>query len=153
MAENSIVTDEMKAKIGTMMEPVVYEVERGAIRRFAQAVGDLNPLYSDEDYARETPYGEVVCPPGFFGLPAGDPVGTDKLLNLIESPLKNILNGGNEAEFYRPIRPGDVLVNYMKISDIYEKGGGKMLFVILEGTFKNQMDQEVGRMRYNVMFV
>ena len=34
--------------IGRESKPVVHEVEKGAIRRFAEALGDPNPLYQDE---------------------------------------------------------------------------------------------------------
>ncbi len=47
MAEGSIVTDEMRAKIGTIVgTSLSNKVEKGAIRRFVQAVEDsLLPLY------------------------------------------------------------------------------------------------------------
>lgn len=154
MADDSIITDEMRAKIGTTLEPVVFEVEKGAIRRFAQAVEDPNPLYADDEYARKTPYGGIVCPPGFFGWPVGQTVGMETLINVVDPPLKNILNGGNEAEFYLPVHPGDVLVSYTKLADLYEKTGsaGKMLFAVFEATYKNQVDQVVAKMRYTFIF-
>ena len=155
MTQDSILTDEMKAKIGMMTEPVVYEVERGAIRRFARAVGEKNPLYTDEEFAKTTRYGGVVAPPGFFGWPAGEEPEAGTLINMLNSPLKTILNMGNDAEFYRPIRPGDTLVCYQKVADIQDKSKGdkKRLFVVIELTFKNQHDQVAGRIRYNMMFL
>ena len=55
-------TDEMKAKVGMTHEPVIFEIEKGAVRRFVQAVEDPNPLWVDEEYSRKTPYGGIVCP-------------------------------------------------------------------------------------------
>jgi acyl dehydratase len=155
MTVESILTDEMKSKIGAMIEPVVYNVEKGAIKRFAMAVGDRNPLYSDDEYAGNTRYGGIICPPGFFGWPAGEEPDAGTLIAMLNSPLKNILNIGNDAEFYGPIRPGDVLVAYQKVADIQDKSKGdkKRLFVVFESTFKNQNDQVVGKIRYNMMFV
>ena len=43
------------------------EVEKGAIKRFAEAVGNMNPLYWDEEYARNSKYGAIISIPGFFG--------------------------------------------------------------------------------------
>ena len=154
MSDNTTLTEEMKAKIGTVLPPIVMEVEKGAVRRFAQAVEDPNPLYADEEYARRTRYGGVVCPPGFFGWPAGEEVGAERILSLLGRPFENVLNAGNESEFYRPVRPGDVLVSSTRLADVYEKkgGAGDLLFVVLETTYKNQTDQVVAIMRYIFMF-
>jgi acyl dehydratase len=154
MSEKTTLTEEMKAKIGTILAPIVLEVEKGAVRRFAQAVADPNPLYADEEYARKTRYGGIVCPPGFFGLPAGEEVSAERILSILGRPFENVLNAGNESEFYRPVRPGDVLVSSTKLADIYEKkgGAGNLLFVVLETTYKNQADQVVAMMRYVFMF-
>jgi acyl dehydratase len=37
-----------RSLVGRESEPVVVEVERGMIRRFAEALGDANPIYVDE---------------------------------------------------------------------------------------------------------
>lgn len=153
MGDKPMLTDEMKSRIGRITEPIVVEVEKGAIRRFAQAVEDRNPLYSDAEYARKTRYQGIVCPPGFFGWPMKE-VASEWLPNLVGRPFQNVLNAGNEAEFYRPIRPGDVLVCTTKLSDAYEKKGssGTLLFVVLESEYKNQDDEVVARMRYIFTF-
>ena len=41
-----------KSLIGRESETTVVEVEKGAIRRFAEAIGDANPIYADEAAAR-----------------------------------------------------------------------------------------------------
>lgn len=135
MADKPIL-DEMKAKIGTIIEPIIMEVEKGAIRRFAQAVEDANPLYSDEEYARSTRHRGIICPPGFFGWPAGEEVGAERFMSILGRPFENVLNAGNESEFLRPIRPDDVLVSSTKLADVYEKKGstGNLLFVVFETT-------------------
>ena len=46
------VTEEARQQIGKVSEARTYEVERGAIRRFAEAIGDPNPLFNDEAAAR-----------------------------------------------------------------------------------------------------
>jgi acyl dehydratase len=58
MAE-SVITDEMRSMVGEALgEPFVAgEVYRGDIYKFAKAVGDNNPLWLDEGYARVTRWG------------------------------------------------------------------------------------------------
>jgi acyl dehydratase len=54
--------------IGKKDETIIMEVEKGAIKKFADPIGDTNPLYWDEDFARNTEYGRIIAPPGFFRL-------------------------------------------------------------------------------------
>ncbi len=60
-------------------------------------------------------------------------------------PLKRILNGGNEFEYYDTICAGDVLTMTEKITDIKERPGsrGAMLITTREQTYRNQNGQVV----------
>ena len=62
---NKYVTDEVRKQIGMQSEARVVEVERGAIRRFAEAIGDPNPLFNDEAASRKTRFGGMIAPPTF----------------------------------------------------------------------------------------
>ena len=56
------------------------------------------------------------------------------------------LNGGNEYEFFEPIRAGDVLTARPKLSKLAEKprdDGGVMLVLDLEAEFNNQRGEKV----------
>ena len=63
MAENPSSIDGVKAKIGEEWEPRVYEIEKGMIQRFVQAIDDPNPLWQDEEYAKKSQYGGIIAPP------------------------------------------------------------------------------------------
>ena len=72
----------------------------------SQALSDgdsFSDLYVDDEYAGKTRYGGVVCPPGFFGVPGGESEGFGNLLEVVNVPLQNILNGGNECEIFQAI--------------------------------------------------
>jgi acyl dehydratase len=145
MPEGQGITDELKAMIGTMIsEPGILEVERGAIRRYADAIDDPGLLYRDVEYAKNSRYGELICPPGFFGWPIKEG-GAMKSLETFGGPLARagfprILDGGIEYEFFVPIRAGDTLTSYGKVADITERAGktGNMLIVTQETTYINQ---------------
>ena len=53
-------------KIGRTLEPWCYEATRDNIRHYAHGIGDDNPLWCDPDYARSTPYGDIIAPPSFI---------------------------------------------------------------------------------------
>ncbi len=130
---NKLVTDEIRKLIGTESEPRVVEVERGAIRRFAEAIGDRNPLFNDEAAARHSRFGGMIAPPtfcrslggGFFNVPLS---------------LARALDGGSEWEYSEPIRPGDRITVVSRLADIREAAGrmGTMVFIVTETRYTNQ---------------
>lgn len=152
MTEESVVSEEMKKMVGVEAEPEVYEVEKGHIRRFAEAVGDPNPLWRDETYARKSRYGNIVAPPTFLQDRASLNL-AEKLLKMAPPTLKGILNGGTEVECYKPMVVGDVLTTRARVVDIYEKQGrsGKLLFMAFEAAFTNQRGELVAKGRLTLI--
>jgi acyl dehydratase len=135
---NQVVNDAVRAQIGLRTEPRTYEIERGAIRRFAEAVGDANPLFNDELLARETRFGGMIAPPTFCRS-MGHQIPEVKL----ELPEFRVLDGGSDWEYFKPVRPGDRITLVSKIADIRETAGrlGPMVFIVVENSYTNQFDQ------------
>lgn len=76
------------------------------IRRFAYAIGDPNPLWSDPNYAINTRWGSIIAPPTFeinFGQPHG-------IKETIHLPGFNNFDGGTAREYFTVMRPGDQIV-------------------------------------------
>jgi len=142
MAEGSLITEELRKLIGVPSEPIIFKVEEGAIQRYAQAIGDPNPLYNDIDYARKSKHGRLMCPPGFTGWPVKGGISVFKLVDTLvkAGAPPRLLDGGVEFEFFEPVGAGDTLVATTKIVDISEKETkmGKTMFTTLETTFLNQ---------------
>ena len=138
------ILNEIKAMIGKETEPVVTEVEKGAMVKLAMAVEDPNPLWQDEKYARGTRYGGMVAHPAFVNIFRGLVI--RKLMEGIKLPpgFRGVgIDGGTEIEYYHPIRPGDIITSVAKVTDIKEKPGrlGTMLIFTLETTYTNQLGQ------------
>lgn len=140
--------------VGRGGEVRVFEVEKGAISRFAEAVDDPNPLFRDEEYARNSRYGSIIAPPGFFGWPAKQPRGAALVgggaggglaAELAKIGYSRLLDGGMEYEFFCPVRAGDTLACSSAIKDIREREGstGKMVIVRTETTYVNQHGDKV----------
>ena len=150
-----MIPEEVQRFIGTAEPPHVRQLEKGAIRRYAEAVGNGNPLYCDEEYARTTRHGGIIAPPGFFGWPtrpAASSTGLPQLVADLQAALgevgfPRILDGGISYEFYAPVRAGDVLVVSPMVKDVTPKEGksGKMMVCSLETTYLNQNGDVVAR--------
>ena len=147
--------EEVSQLIGKGAGVRIFEVEKGAIRRFADAVDDPNPLYLDDEYARNSMYGSIIAPPGFFGWPSRQPRGSPLAqestaslgIALAQAGFLRVLDGGMEYEFLYPVRAGDTLAASTIVKDIREREGrtGKMAFVIMETTYTNQNGDVVAK--------
>ena len=67
---------EMKSKRGMKLRVDNHsfneEATRGAIKRFADGIGDPNPLWRDVEYGKQTRYGSIIAPPSWaFSVLAG----------------------------------------------------------------------------------
>jgi acyl dehydratase len=144
MTQESVITQQMRDAIGVESEPATYDVERGAILKFAQAIGDTNPLFNDEAAARKTRYGGLIAPPTFLRSMSAGPMKAD-----VKSPYPAALDGGSEWEYFEPVRPGDRITVTLKIADMFERPGrlGNMLFIIRETKYVNQFGQTVALQR------
>ncbi len=142
----SALLDELKEYIGAESKPVVYSIDAGAIKFFAESLMDPDPLYWDEDYAKTTQHGRVVAPPTFYGGATGartmksdDP----RMISAVYVPVPPRwlgLYAGDDFEFFAPIEPGDTLTCRERVVDIYERQGrsGHLIFVVREKGFTNQ---------------
>ena len=161
MSEGSLIPDAARAMVGQEMESVSDTVEQGAIRRYAQAMGNTNPLYLDEEYARETPYGGIIAPPLFLGAlaayppgypePSEDGIGGRTAAEQVALPLKRVIVGGQEWEFFEPVRPGDRILITSRLVELRETVGresGPMIVNVKESTYTNQHGQVVAACRH-----
>lgn len=147
--------------IGKPGEARTLEVEKGAIKRLVEAEDDPNPLYNDEDYAKKSKFGGIIAPPAFFGWPiktvkGGGPTAPELRQALVDIGYKNPapVNAGEEYDFFRPVRSGDILTAVPSIKDISEREGktGKMVFIISETTYANQKGELVAKARGIMMY-
>ena len=152
-----MIPEDMKKCIGMVDPPTVYEVEKGAIRRYADAVGDDNPLYRDEEYAAKSKYGSIIAPPGFFGwavstTPMGGAVGT-VITAAMNAGYFRILDAGKSYEFFLPVRAGDTLIGSPVIDDIAEKEGksGVMYVINFKTAYLNQNGDLVANAYQNII--
>lgn len=119
-----------KNAIGRASPPTLNEVEKGAIRRFAEALGDYNPMYYDEEYARAAGYPAIVAPPTF---PASFHSAAD-LRELLGVGIKSLLLAEQLFDYDRPIFAGDRIYVSTRVAEVLERSGpaGKMDVAVIE---------------------
>ena len=135
---------------GKEYPPFAVTVERGRIKEFARAIGDLNPFYLDDSVGRASEFGDIIAPPTFPVTFRDEASATGALLKDLGVDISRVLHGEQEFEHFRPIRPGDTLLCRTKITDVYEKTGrsGPMAFVFREIVVTDRSNEIVCAVRH-----
>lgn len=146
--------DGMRALIGTELRTASAVnneyADRHAILRFAEGIGDGNPLWTDEEYAEKSDYGGIIAPPSFIFACLGS----------VQVGWRGL--GGFHAEtnieFHKPIRMGDKITAKV-IFDGFDgptdgsNFAGRRIKDYLRQEYRNQHDELVAtficsRMRF-----
>ncbi|MBI4312226.1 MAG: MaoC family dehydratase N-terminal domain-containing protein [Chloroflexi bacterium] len=150
MTTTRLVTNEVKKMIGLVGEPYTWPepLDRSAIRRFVQATYEQKPQYADPSYAADSaglcaPPAYVIRPP--FGFWDKGMLGEAAIPEVHIPGTTRTVNGGNECEWFRPVREGDTITQQARIADIYERigRGGPFAAIIAETVFTNQRGELV----------
>lgn len=120
--------------VGHRSESVSNVVEKAAVRKFAEAIGDPNPLYVDEEAAKKSRYGGLIAPPTFprtfeYGEVEG-----------MGAPGQGFVHGEHRVRYERPLFVGEEVSCYAEVKDYYEKEGR-------EGTLGFLISERVGESR------
>ncbi|WP_075981200.1 MaoC family dehydratase N-terminal domain-containing protein [Bacillus massilinigeriensis] len=115
-------------QIGKRSNKVKNTVERGAVKKFAEAIGDLHPIYFDEEVGRKSKYGRNIAPPTF---PRIFDYGVIEGLNL---PKKGLIHGEQDFHYERPLLVGEDVYCYTVVKDYTEKTGkqGRMGILVTD---------------------
>jgi acyl dehydratase len=128
-----------RSVIGIDVDVGTHEVSKEQMVAYAKAVGEINPLYLDEEAAKAGPYGTIIAPPLFYNMLSLQP-GLDPRVKFGTSGF----DAGQHAEFFEPIRAGDTISAKTQVADVYAKTGrtGAMVFTIRRTTYTNQKDEK-----------
>jgi acyl dehydratase len=158
----ALLTEELKSWIGREAHyPAREELGRASIRYFALAMGDDNPLYVDDAYAREAGYPSVIAPPTLVcetcqyahQAPNADGyIGHEWRLPM---PASRMVRAGNDYEFMRPVLPTDRISVTWTLENIVEKSssrGGTQLFVTSVARYRDGAGEIVAVNRETIVY-
>lgn len=122
---------------------------RDLIRRYVQVVGDENPLWVDEEYARKTRYGRIIAPPFIFhGIAIG--AGSGREFHVPPSIGRStFLNVGGTWQFFKPVyvddsfKVKDVIYNSIEDKTRLDGKGPRQFLVTSDRTYINQKEEVV----------
>ncbi|MGD0433611.1 MAG: MaoC family dehydratase N-terminal domain-containing protein [Acetobacteraceae bacterium] len=146
------------------MAKFTFPLEATHIMMVARAIGDENPVYQDAEKANDTEVGGIIAPPTFavalaqFNPDVSRPrlgekwFGSGKGSTGIEgkAPSAGGLNAERHFEYFRPVRPGEVLTAETRPGKTWEREGkraGKLLFSDRITDFRDQNGELVVSVR------
>ena len=121
------------------VETITAEKEK--ILAFCRAVGEMNPLYTDEAAAKAAGHPALLAPPTFSALLVRGTGRPDIKLKFGRTGFR----AGEAIEVLGDVHAGDVLEVRSSLKDVYTKTGrsGTMCFVVWETSFTNQGGERV----------
>jgi len=149
-----VLTETNRALIGkeTAPQPLPEAVNIAMARHWCEMVEDANPIYFDEEYARNSWLEETFAPPTMLFTWKMAPVWPERE---VESPLSGLELAGCTLtlavnavqEYEQPLRYGDTLTVTSAISTISDEKTTRLgtgHFVTTTDTFRNQRGEVVG---------
>ena len=134
-----------KKVVGHEFKPFTTTVEAGKVKLFCKAIGEEDPIYSDEAAARAAGYKAVPVPPTFLQAITNDDPNRGGLLQLLGVDIGLILHGEQHYDYYAPVHVGDRITCQQKVTDMYDKKGGALWFVVSETSMKDQNGKAVAK--------
>lgn len=131
-----------------------YFVTKRDIKRFAQAIGETNPIYFDENYAKSAKHGVILAPPLFCQIFTFEDVPPDQLPNDgspieidVPIPAKKTVGGASSYEIFRRVKAGEQITAKSMLTDVFTKQGksGTLYFIVVETEFADQENNLVAK--------
>jgi len=137
--------------IGYTSPPCALEVERGRLRQFAHAIGEKNPIYSVEAAAHAAGYPSLPVAPTFLFCLEMDRPNPYGWFDEVGIPLPKVLHGEQAFVYHRLAFAGDTLTFDSRITDIYEKKGGLLEFIVQDNRITNQRQELVAEFKRTIV--
>ena len=140
-----------KKHVGHSFPLFVSSIEAGRIRLFCKAIGETAPIHLDAEVARAAGYRNTLAPLTFPTAIAMDNPNPRAIIELVGVDIGWILHGEEHYDYLAPICVGDQITAQMKITDIYDKKGGALEFVVSELAMTNHLNEKVCNVRRSVV--
>ena len=155
----TILTAEVRAWIGrtSALTPLPEEISASDVRRYIEATGDSNPLWSDDEAARAAGYRGCIVPPMLL---------TELIWRLKTSELgrftdrvplpeaySDTRNADNELEWFAPVHIGERISIRHRIADIVARAGraGLGVYITRETEYVRDSGELVARVKQTIV--
>ena len=128
--------EELRGRVGSKfkIDPFHTLICQDTIRHYVDGIGDVNPLFREDPYARQTRYGRLIAPPSWLYsvFPTWVPQGLRGV---------HAFHSGNDWTFYKPLLEGDTIAPELTFTNFEDKKSqfaGRIIIVHYDDNFYNQ---------------
>jgi uncharacterized protein len=163
---NSALPASLQAFIGQEAHPPVTmpdPIDRSAIRRWCDAIGDRNPIYLDPTHPATVALGGIVAPTAMLDVwtmprydpdaqSGGDDIPVFSALTLLGFPVAVAIEIRERYDRY--LRPGDVITQHRYVESISPEkktGLGVGHFIVMRSDFIDQRSARVSQMHMTIL--
>lgn len=150
---------ELQEKVGeskTVIEGM--QIERGKVAEFARAIHSDEPIYFDEDAAKNAGYDAIPAPITFLRTSVFprfriDRFDRDPVFDLGFDKRREV-HGEHELEFDRPVFVGDTLTGVATLVDVYQRpasDGGTLTCAVQAIEYTDTKDESIATERMTVI--
>jgi len=141
-----------KKYIGYSFPPVTLTVEEGRLKFFAKTLGETRGIYTNSAFAKKEGLPGILAPLTFPFILEIDSMELLDVVTFLGETLEKLLHGEENFVYHNPIYGGDRITVHKKISNIVDKKGGALQFVIFNNSFTNQDMLIVAETETNYVF-
>lgn len=129
-----------RVHLGYALPVFTVEVSAQRVADFRCAIGDT--AAGDRAF---------VAPPTFMKVVEGEDNSSRRILEALAVDLRRVLHAEQQFEYFAPICAGDVLEVERKVTELYDKKGGSMEFIVVESLIRKASGERVGTSRQVVV--
>jgi acyl dehydratase len=123
---------------GYTTAPSFVKVDAWRIKLFCKSIGEINPIYYDEKVAQAAGHKTCPIPPTFLKAIETEHFSSAELLKVLMVPMGKVLHAEQSFSYSGMVYVGDDVEMSRTITDIYEKRGGAMIFILIETNYRVQ---------------
>lgn len=123
--------------IGEELTPVIKKMTQEKINRYVSIAEDYNPIHTDEEFAKKTPFKGIIAP-GYQTMAY--------ISELMSRDFGNAwyTNGTMDIRMVKVVRPGDLLTARAKVVEKKEEDGKNIAVFEVHLTNQNNEDVIIG---------
>ncbi len=127
-----------KSLINKTYPPIIFDIEKQRVKFFSKATGQTDPVYFDEDAAKEKGFPSLLAPPTFLTTVIHEQKNPYQYLHDLSIDMKNVLHAGQSYKYHDLVFAGDQITMESKIKNMFDKKNGSLQFIEFESMFLNQ---------------
>jgi acyl dehydratase len=122
--------------IGFTTATTAVPADAWRVSLFCKAIGESDPVYTDEAAARAAGHRACPLPPTYLKAIEGEHFNGAALLRQLQLPMLGVLHAEQSFEFLAPLHVGDTIEVSRTVADVHDKKGGALTCIVVDSDYR-----------------